>query len=675
MTTADPSHRLQQLERALAGSRDGHWERDLLSGGIWYSESFFELLGLKPDDLPNVRGAATARVHLDDRRRFREAYDDAIRTLGRFDYEVRYLHGDGSWRWIRGRGRVWPGPDGQARFITGTVSDVHAEKTALLALEQQRQQLEALVAERTAGLQAALALAEQRQREAEMANAAKSIFLAQMSHEIRTPLNGVLGLTELALRQAEAPSQRRYLETSQQSGQALLRVINDVLDFSRIEAGGVELQPRPFDMPQLLADALRGVMPLVTGRPLALLYDWRGAHERMVGDGRLVQQILNNLLGNAIKFTEQGHISVCGESRLAPDGRLQVSVRIEDTGPGIAPAQRERVFEAFVQGDERLSRAHGGTGLGLAIARRLARAMGGELALDPQYENGTAMLLTLTLRASLDPPAPAGLPGAGCHVWLVYPNALAAAWTEARFERLGGSAETVTTLAAAIEAAQALARGEPTPRRAPQLVLVAEQALGPESRLQPLHDALPQAALHLVIRPDWYQPAIEAESRLLGIGHELVPFTPATLRALVAGAGQPVHPQAPAPLLRRDADVLLVEDNPVNQLVGSEFLRALGLRVRIANEGTEALQACQAQPPDLVLMDLQMPGMDGLEATRRLRAMQQQALWPGAPIVALTAHAGDADRRACAAVGMDAVLTKPLTLDTLQRELARWLAA
>ncbi len=674
MTAADPSRRLPQLERALAGSRDGHWERDLLTGGIWYSESFFELLDLHPDDMPNVRGAATARVHLDDRQRFRDAYDEAIRTLGRFDYEVRYLHGDGSWRWIRGRGRVWPGDDGQARFITGTVSDVHAEKMALLALEQQRAQLEALVAERTAGLQAALALAEQRQREAEMANAAKSIFLAQMSHEIRTPLNGVLGLTELALRQAERPPQRRYLETSLQSGQALLRVINDVLDFSRIEAGGVELQPRPFDMPQLLADALRGVMPLVTGRPLALLYDWHGEQEQMVGDSRLLQQVINNLLGNAIKFTEHGYISVRGTSRLGPDGRIDLTVRIEDSGPGIAPAQRERVFEAFVQGDERLSRAHGGTGLGLAIARRLARAMGGELALDPAHENGAAMVLTLTLSPD-EQAVPIAPPPAGRHVWLVYPNPVAACWTAARFERHGGSAETLPTLAAAIDAAQALARGEPTRHRAPQLVLVAEQALGPEARLQPLHDALPQAALHLVIRPDWYQPAIETESRALGIGHELVPLTPATLRALLAGAGEPVQPQAPAPLLRRDANVLLVEDNPVNQLVGSEFLRALGLRVRIANEGTEALQACQAHPPDLVLMDLQMPGMDGLEATRRLRAMQQQALWPGAPIVALTAHAGDSDRRACAAVGMDAVLTKPLTLDTLQRELARWLGA
>ena len=714
MKRADPSSRQQRLERALAGSHDGYWERDLRGGEMWYSPSFYGLFGLAPEALPNVRGAASSRVHPDDLAHFVSAYEQALRQLSRFDYEIRFLDGANEWRWIRGRGQVWPGDDGRARYICGAVSDVHREKTAMLALEQQRSQLEALVAERTAGLQAALQLAEQRRHEAETANAAKSVFLAQMSHEIRTPLNGVLGLTELALRMAQAPAQRRYLETSLQSGQALLRVISDVLDFSRIEAGGVELQLRPFDLPQLMAEALRGVMPLVTGRPLALLYDWTGDDEQVIGDERCIRQILNNLVGNAAKFTDDGHISVSGDAQRRADGLLQVQIRVEDSGPGIAAAQRERIFEAFVQGDERLSRSHGGTGLGLAIARRLARAMGGDLQLDGGFVDGAALCLSLVLApapavvvpvpAAMAAPGAPGAPGATAasaapsaalshssyiphlamsspaasppaaatphHVWLVYPNPIGALWTERRFRRLGHSVEWLSSLAGAIAAARQLAPGAPRP----DLVLIAEQALSPDSSLRPLRAALPAAAMHLAIRPDWYQPALEAQARAQGIVNAVLPFTPRTLRAMLAGTPGAASPLLPAPLLRRGAKVLLVEDNPVNQLVGSEFLRALGLHVNIANEGTEALAACQSQPPDLVLMDLQMPGMDGLEATRRLRDMQRQALWPGAPIVALTAHAGDSDRIACAAVGMDAVLTKPLTMDNLQRELARWLA-
>jgi len=675
MNPADPSFRQQRLERALAGSNDGYWESDLVTGEVWYSPSFYLLFGLTPEVMPAVRGAATARVHPDDRHIFVGSYERALKTMSRFQYEARFLDGRDEWRWARGRGCIWPGDNGKPRFITGTVSDVHREMSALLSLEEQRARLEALVAERTAGLQAALALAEQRRREAEMANAAKSVFLAQMSHEIRTPLNGVLGLTELPLRQASGPAQKRYLETSLQSGQALLQVISDVLDFSRIEAGRIELEARPMDLPQLLAEAMRSVMPLVTGRPLALLYDWTGEDEELVGDARCIRQIVNNLVGNAIKFTEQGHITVCGDARRRDDGLVDLVLCIEDSGPGIAPDHRERVFEAFVQADERLSRAHGGTGLGLAIARRLARAMGGELALDDTVEDGAALVLTLRLAPAQPGPLPITPHPPACHVWLVYPHLGAAAWTERRFARLGSSAESFASLAAAVAAAQDLAAGRSTPRRRPDLVLIAEQALHADSALQPLREALPQAALHLAIRPDWYQPALEAQARALGIGHEVLPFTPRTLRQLLRSAGQAVPERVPPPRLRGDARVLLVEDNPVNQLVGTEFLRALGLQVQVANEGTEALQACQASPPDLVLMDIQMPGMDGLEATRRLRAMQRQALWPGAPIVALTAHAGESDRQACVAVGMDAVLTKPLTLDTLQRELARWLAA
>ncbi|MBI5256902.1 MAG: response regulator [Burkholderiales bacterium] len=688
MTRADTSLRLHRLERALAGSRDGYWERDLATGEIWYSPSFHELFGLRPEQLPQTRGAASARVHPDDLQGFRASYDAALKALGHFDYEVRFLDGNDAWRWSRGRGQVWPGEDGRARYICGVVTDVHREKTALLALEQQRQHLAALVAERTARLESALAVAEQQRRvaqqqqreaeqqrqeaehqrqEAERANAAKSVFLAQMSHEIRTPLNGVLGLSELALRVAQDASQRRFLEAALQSGRTLQQVISDVLDFSRIEAGSLALAPRPFDMPQTLATTVRSVMPLLHGRELVLLFDWEGEDEWVVGDERCIRQIVTNLVGNAAKFTERGHISLAGRSRRRPDGRLQVDLRIEDTGPGVTPEQAERIFEAFVQGDERLARAHGGTGLGLAIARRLARAMEGEVQLDRHHAGGAAMTVSLVLGAmSTATPAPRP-PEPARGVWLVYPTVVAGHWMQRRFTRMGCQVAVLPGVDAAIAAAA-------TTPTAPDLVLVSEPALLPGANLQALRTALPAANLHMVIRPDWFNPALEAQARALGIGQRVAPFTPRQMRELLGGRGLvlPVV-AAPAPAPRKGATVLLVEDNPVNQLVGSEFLRALGLTVRVANDGAEALQACRDEPPALVLMDLQMPGMDGLEATRRLREMQRQGEWPGAPIVALTAHAGDSDRADCEANGMDAVMTKPFTLAGLQQELARWL--
>jgi signal transduction histidine kinase len=319
-------------------------------------------------------------VHPQDQATFRQAYRGALRHNGRFDYEVRFLDAASQWRWIRGRGRAWVDPQDQNVYLCGSVADVHHKATALIDLTQQQRELEALVRERTAGLQAALALAERRRLEAERANAAKSRFLAQMSHEIRTPLNGVLGLTELALRAANSPEQQRHLKAAHQSGQALLQVITDVLDFSRIESGRVELQTRTFDPAKLLADAFQAVMPLARARDLMMMFDWIGDDGPLVGDPSNLRQIVTNLLGNAIKFTDSGTVSLVAELRPAGDQR-HLTIQVRDTGPGVPEAHRARVFEAFEQADDRLERHHGGTGLGLTIALRLVQAMGGTLQL------------------------------------------------------------------------------------------------------------------------------------------------------------------------------------------------------------------------------------------------------------------------------------------------------
>ena len=687
LTPAEGSATEARYQRALAASHDGFWERNLRTQAIWYSPSFLSLFGFAEGDLPAGRGAATARVHPEDRARFVAAYDAALasKDTGSFDYEIRFLDATGEWRWVRGRGQVWSDEQGRPEFICGAVSDVHHKAIALLQLEQQRVALEALVQERTAGLEAALVLAEQRRVEAERANAAKTRFLAHMSHEIRTPLNGVLGLTELALRGAVSTEQRRYLTVAHQSGQALLRVISDVLDFSRIEAGRVDLRPQSLDLPLLLADALRAVMPLAQQRDLVLMYDWTGDSEPVLGDETGIHQVVTNLLGNAIKFTRQGQVSLTTDARRDGPAHLALAIQVQDSGPGIPPALLGRIFEPFQQGDDSLARRHGGTGLGLAIAYQLAAAMGGAMQVECPAEGGT--IFTLALRLPLANPDglaanPAARRADGRRAWLVYHQEASARWLARRLERLGWQVIACTGLADAL--GRALDATEPRP----DLVLLAEAALSPGIDLRPLRAALPTTRMHLLIRPDWHDPALEQQATALDVSTVVVPLTPSALltlgqdldaapapalfRAAESASGPPTEAVPP---LRAGASVLLVEDNPVNQMVGQAFLQALGLRVRVADGGSEALACCQDDPPDLVLMDLQMPGMDGLEATGRLLDLQREGHWPGAPIVALTAHASDTDRSACLAAGMVGVLTKPLSLDGLRRQLQPWLAA
>jgi len=384
------AERIARLERALAGSHDGFWERNLRTQQSWYSPSFRAMFGFG-NELPDDRRVVNARIHPDDIAGYQAAHDEAIDTLQPFSYEVRFRDGLGRWRWVRGRGRVWAGADGRAEIVAGALSDVTEAKEAALAVAQH---LEELVRERTARLEAALAQAEAQRAEAERANETKSLFLAHMSHEMRTPLNGVLGLTELALRVSQSPAQQRYLELARQSGHALLKIIDDVLDFSRVEAGKLVLADEPFDLADLLAEAIRGVSPQLRAKGLGWRFDYEGHVTSVRGDRARLRQIITNLLGNAAKFTDHGHVAVLAQLEPLPDARVRTRVHVTDTGPGLGPELLRELFKPFV------TRKKDGTGLGLWISRSIVERYGGELHAADRDDGVTGARFTLRLHCA-----------------------------------------------------------------------------------------------------------------------------------------------------------------------------------------------------------------------------------------------------------------------------------
>jgi len=657
-----PAAALARWRRAAESARDGLFEVHVGSGETWFSDRFGSVLGFVAGELPAELPAFTARIHPDDLPLWRHAWQAAVDQGAPILLQLRVLDRDGAWRWLGIQGRCWPGIDERTAIVSGALVDIHDQRSSQQALER-------LVAERTARLAQAVHDAERGRADAQHARQAQARFLAHMSHELRTPLAGVLGLLDLASRVAADSAQRRYLEVAMQSGRALQRTIDQVLDLTRLRDGELPLAREAFDIAESVAEVLRGVMPGVRCRGLSVRYDWVGEPTWVQGDEPRVRQIVSHLVGNAAKFTERGHIAVV--ATLAPhparaDDRL-LTLRVDDTGPGLAPAHAARVFDDFVQADASLSRAHGGTGLGLSIARELARRMGGDITLASVPGVGSAFTLSLSLPAAAEPhPLPDPAPGIA---WLLYRQPEIGEWLQRRLVRLGWQAQLLPGVEGAI--AQAAST---SPAERPDLVVIAEHVLDAAADLDALRQALPLAHISLLIRPDWDQPRLEQQALKLGMDFSIMPVTPRDLRVLTArrapSADPTPVPTPPPPA--GEGHVLVVEDNAVNRMIAQEFLRSLGIPARTAEDGAQALVACADAPPRLVLMDLQMPVMDGLAATRALRERQARGELPPFPIVALTAHAMSTDAEACREAGMVGYLTKPLLLDALKAELTRW---
>ena len=607
-------------------------QRDARGRITYANDEFARLLGREPIDL---LGSQTDLEILD-----RNAVEIGADGVRRMEVQVRTV--DGRVRWFAFV--EMPVAHGDAMHWLRAGRDVTARVEAIRS--------------RNAALE-----------RAESASVAKSRFLATVSHEMRTPLNGILGMADLVLGTDLNPEQRTYVEAVRTSGQALLGLIDGVLDFSRIEAGRLDLAAEPFDLPALAEGVVELLAPRAQDKGIEIALDVaEDFPAALVGDADRVRQILINLAGNAIKFTERGGVGVTLSFAQAEAGS-EVALAVADTGPGIPEERLPILFEEFEQGDGSSSRSHEGTGLGLAITRRLVTRMGGRIEVESRVGRGSTFRVVLPLAEAEGSARETRVPLpalATRRCLIVADSPFQAPFLARRLSRAGAATVIVDSLDSGLDALSGAAFD----------VVLADRALG-DAAVRQIADAAHACGVRtsLVLLSPFDRRGFGSPGAAGFDGYLIKPVRPRSLfERLLAPAAPPESASAPPAAHPQAGDgmrVLLAEDNPINALLATRALERLGAAVVHAADGVEALERLETDGPfDLALIDVRMPRLDGHETARRIRAAESGGSGR-LRLVALTANAGREDEIAAREAGFDGFLAKPLNLKLLPTLLER----